>query len=127
MLLLGGLLAIGGAVYAKLRGQQHSNSWQSSYTPTPPPSSAGSSTPSTAPGAAVTGTAPGGTDALEDPLTDPLPPSGGTYGGETVSDDIGGAEPGEALSDAAEHPHRATTPDDPAESVDVTDPGAPRP
>ena len=37
------------------------------------------------------------------------------------SDDIGGAEPGEALSDAVEEPQEATTPDDPAEIIDIDD------
>ncbi len=46
-LLLGGLLAIGGAVFAKLRRTQSSkDNWQSSYTPAPP---AGTTTPSGAP------------------------------------------------------------------------------
>jgi hypothetical protein len=31
-----------------------------------------------------------------------------------------GASPGESLSDAAEAPHAVTTPDSPAEKVDVT-------
>ena len=32
---------------------------------------------------------------------------------------LGGAAPGEALADQAETPHPVTTPDDPAEVVDV--------
>ena len=34
-------------------------------------------------------------------------------------DDPGGGDPGEALSDSAEEPHDVTTPDDPAEVIDV--------
>ncbi len=36
-----------------------------------------------------------------------------------VADDAGAAGPDEALSDAADEPHAATTPDDPAEVVDL--------
>jgi hypothetical protein len=36
-----------------------------------------------------------------------------------VADDSAGASPDEALADAVEEPHEATTPDDPAEVVDV--------
>ena len=36
-------------------------------------------------------------------------------------DDIGGGDPGEALSDLAEEPHDVTTPDNPAEVIDVDD------
>ena len=43
--------------------------------------------------------------------TPPSPPSG--------ADDPGGASPDEALSDAADTPHPVSTPDDPAEVVDV--------
>lgn len=38
---------------------------------------------------------------------------------EPAGDDAGGAGPDEALADAAEEPHPVTTPDAPAESVDV--------
>lgn len=39
-----------------------------------------------------------------------------------VADDAGAAGPDEALSDAAEEPHAVTTPDDPAEIVDLEAP-----
>ena len=109
VLLLVGLLAIGGAIYAKLRQQSSStNNWQSSYVPTPPP--AKPATPATP--QPVTPSAPA-SGAGGDPLTDPLPP--------TDADDVAGGAPGEALSDAAETPHEVTTPDAPAEIIDVDD------
>jgi hypothetical protein len=40
----------------------------------------------------------------------------------TIADDAGAAAPDEALSDAAEEPHPVTTPDDPAEVVDLEAP-----
>lgn len=40
--------------------------------------------------------------------------------------DTGGSAPDEAIADAAEDPHPATTPDDPAEVVDIADAEAPK-
>jgi hypothetical protein len=37
-------------------------------------------------------------------------------------DDASGATPDEAMADAAEEPHPVTTPDDPAEVVEVDEP-----
>ena len=37
------------------------------------------------------------------------------------ADDATGATPGEALADSVEEPHTVTTPDSPAENVDVSD------
>jgi hypothetical protein len=74
--------AIAGAVAAiakKLQGAGQTDSWQSSYTPSPPPP-----------------TEP------EAPVEDPA-----------------GASPDEALSDASESPHAVSTPDEPADVVDV--------
>jgi hypothetical protein len=39
-----------------------------------------------------------------------------------TADDAGAAGPGEAISDATDEPHAATTPDDPAEVVDLETP-----
>ena len=39
--------------------------------------------------------------------------------GPRAGDDSGGASPDEAIADAVEEPHEVTTPDDPAEVVDV--------
>jgi hypothetical protein len=68
-----------GFVAKKLQGGGQTDSWQSSYVPTPAPS--------------------------------PVP--------DAPSDDAGGSAPDEALSDAAEDAHEVTTPDEPAEVVDL--------
>jgi hypothetical protein len=95
--LLFSAIAGGVAVAAKkLQAGASSDNWQSSYTPTPPP------TPNTATPPTPAAPASGG-----DPLTDPLP------------DDTGGASPDEAMSDNADTPHPSTTPDNPAEVVDL--------
>jgi hypothetical protein len=96
----GALAAIGGLLYRKLRtNTAEEDNWQSSYVPPPP---APAPTPSPA-------------DGLADPLTDPLP---GQEEG-MATDDPGGAGPDEALADATDAPHEATTPDNPAEVVDI--------
>lgn len=51
-------------------------------------------------------------------------PSGGSHSagaaaGAATADDPAGADPAEALSDATDAPHAVTTPDDPADVVDV--------
>ena len=45
----------------------------------------------------------------------------------TTPDDTAGAAPGEAISDAVEEPHAATTPDEPADVIDVDDVPADKP
>lgn len=105
-LLLGGLLALGGVVFSKWRAKQDAEAnWQSSYVPPAPPA-APVSTPSS-PAAAAAPVTPATTSG--DPLTDPLP------------EDIGGGDPGEAISDSVEEAHPATTPDAPAEVIDIDD------
>jgi hypothetical protein len=47
--------------------------------------------------------------------------TGAATGATLTSDDEGAAGPDEAASDAAETPHAATTPDNPAEQVDLHD------
>ena len=42
-------------------------------------------------------------------------------GAATSAGDATGANPGETLADASEEPHPVTTPDAPAEDVDVAD------
>ncbi|WP_248579671.1 hypothetical protein [Nocardioides sp. InS609-2] len=93
ILLFGGLLALGGFLFNKLRGQTE-DSWQSSYEPKPAPTSVPSSTGSHA-----------------------ATPSAATG----LSDDSAGGTPGEAVADSIEEPHAATTPDDPATIIDVDD------
>lgn len=119
LLLLGGLLAIGGVIFSKLRGKQDADAnWQSTYVPPAPPKPAPATT---APAAA----APVTVDPLSDPLTDPLSSEVTADDVVTVdppaTDDIGGGAPGEAISDAVEDPHEATTPDEPAEVIDIDD------
>lgn len=120
VLLLGGLLAIGGVIFSKLRAKQDEGAnWQSTYVPPAPPkpsAPAAPVTPATTSAAAVTG----------DPLTDPLP--GDEVSADDVvtvdppaADDTGGGAPGEAISDSAKEPHDPTTPDDPAEIIDIDD------
>ncbi len=88
--------------YKKLTGGNESTNWQSTYTPTPAPA---------APPAPPSPSAPMAGSHVAD----------GPVDGATGSDDATGATPGEALSDAVEEPHAVTTPDAPAEDVDVSD------
>ncbi len=122
ILLLGGLLAIGGVVFSKLRAKQDDNAhWQSTYVPPAPPKASPASP--AAPAAPVT---PATTTITGDPLTDPLPGDGVSADDVVTAeapaaDDIGGGAPGEAISDSAEEAHEATTPDEPAEIIDIDD------
>lgn len=56
-------------------------------------------------------------DAARDDWQSDFSPTTGAGSEET--DDTGGAGPGEAVADAVEEPHGVTTPDDPAEVVDI--------
>ncbi len=125
VLLLGGLLAIGGIVFNKLRATKDSGAnWQSSYVPPAPPRPATPAAPATPASPAAPATA--GVPITGDPLTDPLPGEEVTAD-EVVTvdppatDDIGGGAPGEAISDSVEEAHVATTPDEPAEIIDIDD------
>jgi hypothetical protein len=87
-------LGLGGAAFAvvkRLTSKQPTTSWQSSYTPPPAP------TPSSTGG----------------PVTDV-----GAHRADTPTD-TAASDPGEAVADAAEVPHDATTPDNPATEIDV--------
>jgi hypothetical protein len=122
LLIFGTLAAAAGFVYNKMRGSAQADNWQSSYTP--PPSAGTSSTTS-----ATTGTAAGGGAHLapgvgpDEPIgsDDPMARlSADQDAPDTVTaDDQGGASPDEAIADAAEEPHEVTTPDDPADVVEV--------
>ena len=102
--LFAGLIAGGVVVYRKLTSGDESANWQSSYTPPPAPAPA-------APPAPPSPSAPmAGSHVAEAPVDS--------------SGDTAGANPGETLSDAAEAPHEVTTPDAPAEEVEVTDEAA---
>lgn len=93
LLVLAGLVGLAAVAVKKLTGGgAETQNWQSNYTPAPAPTPAPTPTP-----------------AAAAPVN------------EASADDAGGASPGESLSDAVEEPHAATTPDDPAETVDVSD------
>ena len=92
LLLLGGLAAVAAVIYQKLRGESTRDNWQSSYVPTPAPAS----TPTPEAGTAATAEA-------------------------AAADDAAGASPDEALADSVEEAHEVTTPDAPAEVVEITE------
>jgi hypothetical protein len=123
VLLFGSLAALAGFVVSKLRGNQQADNWQSSYTPptsTTPPSSTTSSTTGSTTGSTSGVPTTGGTHLA--PGVGPDQPVGSDdpmTARADVADDSAGASPDEALADAVEEPHEATTPDDPAEVVDV--------
>jgi hypothetical protein len=117
VLIFGSLLAIAGFAVNKLKSKSEADNWHSSYVP--PSSSTGSTSPSSSSSAGTTtGTtrlAPGvgsGPIGADDPMAK-LADDGGE------ADDPAGASPDEALADAAEAPHAVTTPDDPAEVVEL--------
>jgi F0F1-type ATP synthase membrane subunit b/b' len=88
------LLAVGGAIFAvsrKLGNRQPTTNWQSSYTPPP-----------------ATSTGPAAGVGVE----------GGLHRAEDT-DDIAASDPAEAVSDATDVPHTPTTPDNPAEEINV--------
>lgn len=124
VLLLGGLLAIGGVIFGKLRQKQDEGAnWQSTYVPPAPPAKPATPAKPAAPAAPVT---PATTSVTGDPLTDPLPDE--EISADDVvtaeppaTDDVGGGAPGEAISDSVEEAHEATTPDEPAEVIDIDD------
>lgn len=92
------LVGLGALAVQKLRGGESAN-WQTSYSPSPAPA---------APPAPPSPSAPmAGSHTADVPV-------------DAVSGDPVGASPGESLSDATEEPHPVTTPDAPAEDVDVT-------
>ena len=124
LLVLTGLLALGGLVFSKLRSKQDAEAnWQSSYVPPAPPAAPASTPSSPASAAAAAPVTPATTSG--DPLTDPLPEDVTADDVVTAeppaAEDIGGGAPGEAISDAVEEAHPATTPDAPAEVIDIDD------
>ena len=99
LVLFSGLMAIGSVVFKRLRGAPSKSNWQSSYTPQPAPRhtpthSAGAETP---------------VETADPVHTEPA----------AASDDAGAASPDEALADRATEPHPDTTPEDPAEVVEL--------
>ncbi len=95
------LAGLGAYAVQKLRGGESAN-WQTSYSPSTAPA---------APPAPPSPSAPqAGSHAADVPVD-----AEAEGDGEPV-----GATPGESLSDAAEEPHPVTTPDSPAEDVEVS-------
>jgi hypothetical protein len=97
---IAGLIGLAALAAKKLRGGESAN-WQTSYTPTPAPA---------APPAPPSPSAPMAGSHAADVPTD-----------SEASGDPVGATPGESLADAAEEPRPVTTPDAPAEDVDVSE------
>lgn len=93
LLLITGVAALLAFVAKKLTSGGDQDNWQSSYTPSPPPGSTSSDTP-------IFDAASAASD-------------------EPTANDEGGAGPDEALADAAEEAHPVTTPDEPADVVEV--------
>ncbi len=100
---LAALAGLGAYVANKMRANDESANWQTSYTPNPAPAA---------------------------PPAPPSPsaPMAGSHSADTTVDesatnagDPTGATPGETLADATEEPHPVTTPDAPAEDVDVSE------
>jgi hypothetical protein len=87
-----GLATALGFVVKKLTSGSGQDNWQSSYTPPPPPSPA---------------------KASDTPIAD------AAAAASAEQADEGGASPDEALADAVEEQHPVTTPDEPAEVVDL--------
>ncbi|GAA1911786.1 hypothetical protein [Nocardioides hwasunensis] len=105
LLLIGGLLAIGGVIFSKLKAKQDDKAnWQSTYVPPAAPAPKPPA-PAAAPTAADS-------EVTADDVVTVDPPA---------TDDIGGGAPGEAISDSVEEAHETTTPDDPADVIDIDD------
>lgn len=92
LMIFTGIAALLGFAAKKLSAARDHDNWQSSYTPAPPPRDA---------------------DRTDTPIADAAAAS-------AESADEGGAGPDEALSDATEESHDVTTPDEPADVVDVS-------
>jgi ElaB/YqjD/DUF883 family membrane-anchored ribosome-binding protein len=102
--LFAGLVGLGALAFQKLRGGESAN-WQTSYSPSPAPTAVPDPKAPAAPAAPPA--AKSGSHTADVPV-------------DSQQGDPVGATPGESLSDATEEPHPVTTPDAPAEDVDVT-------
>ena len=99
-----GLSGVVAFVAKKLSEREASTAWQSSYTPTP-----------TSPGASPAAPASAGPV----PVPDETPVGTAAAAAAAQAHDEGAAAPDEAAADAAEVPHPATTPENPAEEIKV--------
>ena len=117
VLLLSGLLAIGSVIFSKLRAKQdESAGWQSTYVPPSPAKPAGAAAPVTP----ATTTVDPDADPLNDPIEE-VTADDVVTADPPATDDPGGGAPGEAISDSVEEAHEATTPDEPADVIDIED------
>ena len=123
VLIFGSIAAALGFVYNKMRSRAQADNWQSSYTPPSSSTSATTSSPTDRPTTSSTAAATGGTHLApgvgpDQPVgvDDPMAARAAEQG---MTDDAGGASPDEALADAAEEPHPVSTPDDPADVVEI--------
>jgi hypothetical protein len=94
---------VAGFIAKKIQGGGQNANWQSSYVPTPAPS-------------------PGSGSSSTGSSTSTASSSSTGSSGSSTADDAGAAGPDEALSDAADEPQPVTTPDEPAEVVDLESP-----
>jgi vacuolar-type H+-ATPase subunit H len=94
LLVITGVAALLGFVAKKMQSGSDKDNWQSSYTPTPAPRPSATDTPIF--------------DAAQSASDE-----------EPVAADEGGAGPDEALADAVEEQHEVTTPDEPADVVEL--------
>lgn len=118
LLLIGGLAAVGAVVFRKLRSDSTSDNWQSSYVPTPAPAPA----PVAAEEQEVEPEPEPDDEPTDESAADePEPAADASEEPEQpeAADDASGASPDEAASDALEEPHPVTTPDEPAEVVEI--------
>lgn len=108
LLILLGLTGIAALVAKKLSDREASTAWQSSYSPTPASPTDTASAP--------TYSAPG----VSTPAADDTPMGTAAAAAAAAhTHDEGAAGPDEAASDATDVPHPATTPENPAEEIDI--------
>lgn len=142
LIVVGGLAAVAGVVAKKLLADSSGGNWQESYKPAPPPApraTAADVVPpdlsAEAPVEAAPYDAPAADTSAYDETAPEPPEVTATYDNEVVaepvaevsepSDDAAAASPGEALADATNGPHEVTTPDAPAEVIEIDSGEAP--
>jgi hypothetical protein len=119
VLIFGSLAAAAGFVYNKMRPKPQADNWQSSYVPPTSTTTATTTSSTSAAGTSATGVPTTGGTHLAPGVGPDEPVGSDDPMAARAGDDSGGASPDEAIADAVEEPHEVTTPDDPAEVVDV--------
>lgn len=137
LIVVGGLAAVAGVVAKKLLADSSNGNWQQSYTPAPPPAPRSTSTSTVSNDAATADAVPpdlsaeapveaapydapsADTSADDEPAPDAAEPEAADTAEPT--DDAAAASPGEAISDSVDGPHEVTTPDAPAEVIEVAE------